>query len=54
MITDINSENRLVQQIFAEHLEHALGWGSVYAHNTETFGPNGTLGCVSARTASSF
>ena len=25
MITDINSEDRLVQQTFAEHLEEALG-----------------------------
>ena len=44
MITDINSEDRLVQQTFADHLHDALGWDSVYAFNTETFGPNGTLG----------
>jgi hypothetical protein len=34
MITDINSEDRLVQQTFAEHLEKVLGWESVYAYNT--------------------
>lgn len=42
--TDINSEDRLVQQTFAEHLEGVLGWESVYAYNEETFGPEGTLG----------
>lgn len=31
MITDINSEDRLVQQTFAAHLEKVLGWNSVYA-----------------------
>ncbi len=51
MITDINSEDRLVQQTFAEHLEKALGWESVYAYNTETFGPYGTLGRASEREA---
>jgi type I restriction enzyme R subunit len=49
MITDINSEDRLVQQTFADHLRDVLGWGRVYAHNTETFGPNGTLGHARAR-----
>ena len=44
MITDINSEDRLVQATFAEHLEKALGWESVYAWNEETFGQEGTLG----------
>jgi len=44
MITSINSEDRLVQQTFAEHLEQALGWRSVYAYNTETFGPTSLLG----------
>lgn len=48
-LTDINSEDRLVQQTFAEHLEKALGWESVYAYNAETFGPNGTLGRASER-----
>lgn len=42
MITDINSEDRLVQQIFADHLHERLGWESVYAYNAETFGPEGT------------
>jgi len=42
--TNINSEDRLVQKTFAEHLEHKLGWDSVYAYNQETFGPDGTLG----------
>ena len=49
MITDVNSEDRLVQQTFAAHLETVLGWNSVYAYNVETFGPNGTLGRMSER-----
>src|ERR1035437_1340211 len=44
MITDINSEDRLVQQTFADHLHTKLGWDSIYAFNSETFGPGGTLG----------
>lgn len=44
MITDTNSEDRLVQQTFAEHLRDKLGWESVYAWNEEMFGPGGTLG----------
>jgi len=36
--TDINSEDRLVQKTFADHLEKALGWESVYAWNAEVFG----------------
>jgi type I restriction enzyme R subunit len=48
-LTDINSEDRLVQQTFAEHLEKALGWESTFAYNTETFGPQGTLGRASER-----
>ena len=47
--TDINSEDRLVQETFAEHLEKVLGWDSVYAWNRETFGPAGTLGRASER-----
>lgn len=43
-VTGINSEDRLVQRTFAEHLEQVLGWESVYARNQETFGPDGTLG----------
>ena len=49
MITDINNEDRLVQQTFATHLRDRLGWESVYAYNTETFGPQGTLGRASER-----
>lgn len=41
-LTAINSEDRLVQQTFAEHLEKVLRWVSIYAHNPETFGPSGT------------
>ncbi|HEY0872119.1 MAG TPA: type I restriction endonuclease [Vicinamibacterales bacterium] len=48
-LTPINSEDRLVQRTFAEHLERVLGWDSIYADNSETFGPNGTLGCSSER-----
>lgn len=50
-ITPINSEDRLVQATFAEHLEHVLGWDSVYAWNEETFGLDGTLGRGSASEA---
>ena len=49
--TDINSEDRLVQATFAEHLAHSLGWDSVYAWNQEAFGPTGTLGRASERDA---
>ena len=49
MITDINSEDRLVQKTFADHLRDALDWDSVYAYNEETFGPNGTLGRANER-----
>ena len=48
-ITDINSEDRLVQQTFADHLHDRLGWDSVYAHSAETFGPDGLLGRTSER-----
>ena len=51
MITDINSEDRLVQKTFADHLEHKLGWDSIYAWNDEVFGPDGTLGRASERDA---
>jgi hypothetical protein len=47
--TDINSEDRLVQATFAEHLEKVLGWDNVYAWNQETFGPAGTLGRTDLR-----
>ncbi|MGB6222539.1 type I restriction endonuclease subunit R [Haloferula sp.] len=49
MITDIHSEDRLVQATFADHLRGVLGWDSIYAHNEETFGPAGTLGRASDR-----
>ncbi len=49
MITDTNSEDRLVQHTLAQHLENVLGWDSVYAYNSETFGPRGTLGRASER-----
>jgi len=48
-ITEINSEDRLVQATFAEHLATVLGWDSIYAWNQETFGPVGTLGRASER-----
>ena len=48
-VTDINSEDRLVQETFAAHLKKVLGWDSVYAYNAETFGPQGTLGRASER-----
>ncbi len=38
---------RLVQQTTAEYLEERLGGHSVYAYNTETFGPDRTLGRTS-------
>ncbi len=50
-ITGINSEDRLVQATFAEHLDSVLGWESLYAWNEETFGPNGTLGRADTRQA---
>jgi type I restriction enzyme R subunit len=49
VITSINSEDRLVQATFADYLEKTLGWDSVYAFNTETFGTTGTLGRTNER-----
>lgn len=49
MITDVNGEDRLVQQTFAEHLRDTLRWESVYAWDQETFGPAGLLGRASLR-----
>ncbi len=49
MFTDLNSEDRLVQQTFAEHLQRQLGWECMYAWNDETFGPSGTLGRADPR-----
>lgn len=48
-ITNINSEDRLVQKTFADHLHDKLGWDSVYTWNEETFGPEGTLGRANER-----
>ena len=50
-VTPVNSEDRLVQATFAEHLEQVLGWESVYAWNEETFGPDGTLGRADTKQA---
>ena len=50
-VTGINSEDRLVQATFAEHLATELGWDSVYAWNEETFGPGGTLGRADTKDA---
>lgn len=49
--TNINGEDRLVQATFADYLHDNLGWESVYAFNTETFGPGGSLGRDSERDA---
>ena len=49
MITDINSEARLVKETFANYLRDRLGWESVYAYNNETFGPGGMLGRANER-----
>ena len=38
------TEDTLCQETTAEYLCEVLGWESVYAYNTETFGPEGTLG----------
>ena len=38
------TEDNLVQQTTVEYLEWQLGWESIYAHNTETFGLDGSLG----------
>jgi type I restriction enzyme R subunit len=49
MFTNVNSEDRLVQQTFADYLHDTHGWDSVFAWNEETFGPDGTLGRISER-----
>ena len=48
-VTPINSEDRLVQATFAEHLERELGWDSIYAWDEEAFGRNSTLGRTDTR-----
>ena len=50
-VTPVNSEDRLVQATFAEHLEQVLSWDSVYAWNRETFGPDSTLGRADTKEA---
>ena len=50
-VTSINSEDRLVQATFADHLGRVLGWDSIYAWNQETFGPGGTLGRADTKQA---
>ena len=50
-VTPINSEDRLVQATFAEHLEQNLGWESLYAWNQETFGIDSILGRIDAKEA---
>ena len=43
------TEDTLVQQTTAEYLEQELGWRSVYAYNSEDFGPDSLLGRTSDR-----
>ena len=38
------SEDTLAQETTANYLRDKLGWDSIYAYNTETFGKEGTLG----------
>ena len=38
------NEDTLTQETTANYLRDHLGWGSVYAHNAETHGKEGTLG----------
>lgn len=42
------TEGNLVQQTTADYLKHELGWEAIYAHNNETFGPDGMLGRADA------
>jgi len=43
------TEDRLAQETLASYLQSELGWDNVFAFNTETFGPEGTLGRKSDR-----
>ena len=43
------TEDTLVQQTTAEYLEQQLDWKSIYAHNSENFGPESLLGRASDR-----
>ena len=49
-LTDINTEELLIQQAFVEHREQVLRWESVYAYNAETFRRNRALGRAQAST----
>ena len=49
MSLTLYTEDTLVQQTTADYLEQQLGWKSVYAHNTEDFGPDSLLGRASDR-----
>ena len=44
MSSSLYTEENLVQKTTANYLEQQLGWESIYAYNTETFGSDGTLG----------
>ena len=50
-VTPINSEDRLVQATFADHLEHVLGWDNIFAWNKETLGREGSLGRTDTKEA---
>lgn len=41
------TEDNLAQKTLADYLEHELGWESVFAFNSETFGEDGSLGRAS-------
>jgi len=43
------NEDNLVQRTTAEYMEHVLKWDSVYAYNSEDFGPDSLLGRASDR-----
>ncbi|MEO0474358.1 MAG: type I restriction endonuclease subunit R [Planctomycetota bacterium] len=43
------NEDTLVQQTTADYLAEQLNWQSVYAYNTETFGPDSLLGRASEK-----
>ena len=43
------TEDTLVQKTTAEYLEQQLGWESMYAHNSEDYGPDSLLGRASDR-----
>lgn len=48
-LNDINSEDRLAQQTFADHLRGAVGWETIYAWTEETFGLHGSLNPANER-----